>query len=293
MISPDDPLWDAPLDEVPLAFLDLEMTGRDPVRDRICEIAIHRVIAGQTVARMVSLVRPGRPVGKSVAIHHIDDEILRDAPTLDELRHEISESLDSAIPVGHAIRFDLAFLSAARARGEISWTPTQALDTRGLAERALRLGSASLAALAHDLGLPLPTHRAEPDVIATRALFQAVRGVLRPTTARHLLLAQNVSGPASLREDMERTLREAYDRKRAVRIGYRVPGRNAMIDELDVWALEPPRVEGWLHRKSAMRALRGDRLLWIESTDLPYARPRPRDFLPTIPRTTDLREKDG
>ncbi|MDQ3032199.1 MAG: hypothetical protein M3Y87_07275, partial [Myxococcota bacterium] len=160
-------------------------------------------------------------------------------------------------------------------------------DTRGLAQRALRAGSASLAALAKDLALPRPTHRAEPDVIATRALFDRLRAILRPTTARHLLLAQDVGGRASLRDDVEVVLREALESERAVRVCYRVPGRSPIVDELDVWALEPPRVEGWLHRKSVRRALRGDRLLWVEATDLPCARRAPADFEPVIPRASD------
>lgn len=286
-MSPDDPLWDAPLEEVPLAFLDLEMTGCDPGHDRICEVAIHRVVRGELEQRVVSLVDPGSTVGASVAIHRIDDDALRGAPVLRDLQHELERALEGAIPVGHAVAFDLAFLRAAEERGEIVQAPTLALDTRGLAQRALRAGSASLASLARDLELPRPAHRAEPDVIATRALFDAVCAVLRPATARHLLLAQDVGGRASLREDVERVLRDAHERQVAVRVCYRVPGRSAIVDELDVWALEPPRVEGWLHRKSIRRALRGDRLLWVEATDLPFARRAPHGFAPTIPRSTD------
>lgn len=279
-----DPLWDAPLGSVPLAFLDLEMTGCDPARDRICELAVHRVVGGRLASRLVSLVRPGTSVGASARIHGIDDDALRDAPSLAELQPALARALDGAIPIGHAVAFDLAFLRAAAERGELPGAPEPALDTRSLAQRALRAGSASLAALARDLALPAPTHRAEPDVIATRALFDAVCAVLRPATARHLLLAQDVGGRASLRDDVEALLREAHQSERAVRVCYRVPGRSAIVDELDVWALEPPRVEGWLHRKSIRRALRGDRLLWVERTDLPCARRAPADFAPTIPK---------
>ncbi|AKF08692.1 DNA polymerase III epsilon subunit [Sandaracinus amylolyticus] len=267
-----------------LAFLDLEMTGCDPANDRICEVAIHRVVGGEVVDRVVSLIDPGVSVGASVEVHGITDAMLAGAPLLEALSARIGEVLEGAVVIGHAIAFDLAFLRAAVARGELAWAPEVAIDTRGLAQRALRVGSASLAALAQDLALPRPTHRAEPDVLATRALFDAICEVLRPETARHLLLAQDVGGRATLRGDVEATLRDAHAQGRAVRVCYRVPGRRAIEDLFDVWALEPPRVEGWLHDKQVQRALRGDRLLWVEATDEPVARTAPAGWTPTIPR---------
>lgn len=280
-----DSTWDQPLERAALAFVDLEMTGCDPAASRICEVAIHRVVGGALVDRLVSLVDPGGPVGRSAEVHGIEDAMLRGAPPLRALGDRIEAMLAGAVPVGHAIAFDLSFLRAAAERGELGGAPDVALDTRALAQRALRVGSASLAALADDLGLPRPTHRAEPDVVATRALFERICGVLRPRTARHLLLAQDLSGPATLRDDAERALRRAHETGCAARICYRVPGRAAAEDLLDVWALEPPRVEGWLQGKAVRRALRGDRLLWVEATEVPIARPPPAGWTPTIPRT--------
>lgn len=277
--------WDQPLAEAALAFVDLEMTGCDAGAHRICEVAIHRVVGGALDGRLVSLVDPGAPVGPSVEVHGIDDAMLRGAPSLRDLAPAIDDLLEGAVPIGHAVAFDLSFLEAAVQRGELARAPQRAIDTRALAQRALRVGSASLAALAEDLALPRPTHRAEPDVLATRALFDRICEVLRPRTPRHLLLAQDLAGRATLRDDVERVLREARDAGRAARICYRVPGRAASEDLLDVWALEPPRVEGWLHGKKVRRALRGDRLLWAERSEVPVATRAPEGWAPTIPRS--------
>lgn len=277
-------VWDRALETVPLAFLDLEMTGIDPERDRICEIAVHRVEHGRVVAQLATLVDPGVAVGASAAVHRIDDAMLQGAPALASIAGELERILEGAIVVGHAISFDLAFLRAAVARGELRSAPELALDTRGLAQRTLRTGSASLAALAEDLSLPAPRHRAEADVVATRALFERIVSELRPATARHLVIAQQVDGPAALRDDIEHVIRDGFARERAIRICYRVPGKDPFVDLFDPWALEPPRVEGWMHGKEIQRALRGDRILWAEPTDEPFARARPPAFAPTIPR---------
>jgi len=280
-------LWDRAIETVPLAFLDLEMTGVDPQRDRICEVAIHRVERGEVVAKLVTLVQPGVGVGASAEVHRIDDAMLSEAPTLASIGRDMERVLEGALVVGHAISFDLAFLSAAVARGELRSAPELAIDTRGLAQRTLRTGSVSLASLAQDLSLPTPLHRAEADVIATRALFERILEQLRPATPRHLLIAQQVDGPAALRDDIEAVIRDGVARGCAIRICYRVPGKDPFVDLLDPWAFEPPRVEGWLHRREILRALRGDRILWAQPTDEPFARTRPAGFAPTIPRASD------
>ena len=55
---PQGPPWDDPLGEVPLAFLDLEMTGLDPRDDRVLEVCIERVRGERGEDALVSLVRP-------------------------------------------------------------------------------------------------------------------------------------------------------------------------------------------------------------------------------------------
>ena len=267
-------IWETPIGGVAWAVLDLETTGCDPLVDRICEVAIHRVQRGVCVDRWASLVHPGVSVGGSYAVHGIDDPQLRDAPTLRALAEPLAARLEGAIVVGHAIAFDLAFLGAAAARGEVGPMPTRALDTRALAQRALRTGSTALASLARDLGLPEPTHRAEPDVLATRALFDRVVTELRPRTPHDLWQAQQVAGPATMRTDVAQQLAAGLARERMVDIRYRVPGRDPFIDRLAVSALRPPWVDGWLAGKGVRRTLRGDRILWAEVADeaIPTAR---------------------
>lgn len=288
----NDALWNARLGEVAFAFVDLEMTGCDPATDRICEVAVHRVCDGELVDRLVSLVNPGCAVGSSVAIHGISDAMVRDAPALAELRARLGAILANAILIGHAVHFDLAFLAAAAKRGELDAPPERALDTRALAQRALRVGSGSLASLAAELNLPRPNHRAEPDVAATRALFAHLCEVLGPRTAEHLAIAQGIGGPARLRDDLAVVLRDCWSAGESVRVRYRVPGREPFTDELDIWAFEPPRVEGWLRGKGTIRALRGDRLLWAEPSGSPRIHAPPADYAPTIPRSKNAAVSD-
>lgn len=253
-----------PWQDVEHVVLDLETTGTDPSEARICEIAWERRDArGAVIARVQSLVRADVHVGPSRDVHGIDDEMLADAPPLSMLAPELASALEGAILVGHRIAYDVAFLGAAAARGEVASPPAHALDTKKLAQRCTHGLATSLRGLAEAFALPPPSHRAAPDVRATAALFDVLVKELRPSTARDLWVAQSIEGPAQMREDVRAVIAQAMELGRVVNVRYRVPGRAAIEDELEPWALVGAHVEGVLAKKGR-KILRGDRILHAE-----------------------------
>lgn len=265
--------WDAPWGEVDHVVLDLETTGIDPARDRICELAFTRRAAdGRVVERFESLVRPGVPVGPSSAIHGLSDAALEGAAALEAHRARLAQALDGAILVGHRIAYDLSFLRAAAERGELEAPPEHALDTQKLAMRCLHGVPTSLRGLCEAHALPLPAHRAGADVRATAALFDVLVATLRPSSARDLWVSQAVEGKAQIRGDVRAVIEEAIERSRVVRVTYRVPGRPPLEDELEPWALVGPHVEGQLARKGR-KVLRGDRILRAELIERAFTPP--------------------
>ncbi|GAB4212269.1 MAG: hypothetical protein OHK0013_34840 [Sandaracinaceae bacterium] len=276
--APTDPIalpapWDAPWAEVDHVVLDLETTGTHPARDRICEVAwTRRDAAGCVRDRFESLVAPGAPVGSSMAVHGLDDAVLRDAPPLAALRVPLRRALEGAVLVGHRIAYDLAFLGAAAARGEIEPPPSPALDTQKLAMRCCYGVPTSLRGLCEAYGLPLPSHRAGPDVTATAALFDHLVTELRPSTARDLWVSQSIEGKAQMRGDVRAVIEAAIEHARVVRLTYRVPGRPAAEYELEPWALVGAHVEGQLAKKGR-KVLRGDRILCAELGERVFSPP--------------------
>jgi DNA polymerase III epsilon subunit-like protein len=262
--SPEGPLWSAPWRDVEHVVLDVETTGTDPLAARICEIAWERRDAfGRVIEREESLVQSGVEVGASRDIHHIEDAMIADAPRLFELGPRIARALEGAILVGHRVAYDVSFLEAAAQRGELAPPPSHALDTKKLAQRCTHGVATSLRGLAEAFALPPPSHRAGPDVRATAALFDRLLGELRPTTARDLWVAQSIEGRAQMREDVRAVIERALEIGRVVNVRYRVPGRAAIEDELEPWALAGPHVEGVLTKKGR-KVLRGDRILHAE-----------------------------
>jgi len=168
------------LDELPLVFLDLEATGLDPgAGHRVCEVAMLREQAGAEAGRFISLVAPGCPLDPgAAAVNGLDEAQLAGAPPFARVAPAITALVDDALLVGHNLCFDLAFLSAELALLGQPALASPGIDTFSLARRLLRCRSYSLSALAAELGLPAPSHRAMADVLATRALFHHLRGLM-------------------------------------------------------------------------------------------------------------------
>ena len=74
-----------PIDETPIAVVDLETTGLYPGCDRIVEISVVRLQPGRPAELVLdTLVNPRRRV-RATEIHGITDADVEDAPEFDEL----------------------------------------------------------------------------------------------------------------------------------------------------------------------------------------------------------------
>ena len=94
-----------------LAFVDVETTGAQPVRDRVTEIAIIRVEDGGEVRRWQSLVNPGMSIPYMIqSLIGITDDMVADAPPFAAIAATVRELLDGCVLVAHNARFDYGFL---------------------------------------------------------------------------------------------------------------------------------------------------------------------------------------
>jgi len=167
-------MLDQPLHAVPLVFLDLETTGLYPHQgDRICEVALQRVLGGVVETSLDRLVDPRRPLSpQSFSINRITAEHLAGAPTFAEIADMLLTTLRGAVLVAHNAPFDLEFLYVELALAGRPPLVNPAIDTLALARRLLpKRRSHSLAALATAAGGTPPAHRAMADVLALRVVF--------------------------------------------------------------------------------------------------------------------------
>jgi len=103
----------APWIDLPIAFLDVETTGKNASQDRLVEVAVVIGERGQVLARHSWLIHPGRPIpAESTAVHGIKDDDVAGKPTFPEIASEILATLAGAIPAAYNAIFDRGFLLA-------------------------------------------------------------------------------------------------------------------------------------------------------------------------------------
>jgi len=100
-----------PLLDAPLAIVDLETTGAHPAWNRVTEIAVVEVRAGEVVSEWSTLVNPGTSIPAGIqALTGITNAMVADAPAFEDLASELYERLDGRVFVAHNARFDYGFL---------------------------------------------------------------------------------------------------------------------------------------------------------------------------------------
>ncbi|HEV3385374.1 MAG TPA: 3'-5' exonuclease [Gemmata sp.] len=107
----------------PLAVVDLESTGVDPVTDRVVEVAILKLLPGNGEEWYHRRVNPGIPIpAAATAVHRIADPDVIDAPPFAAIADELFKLLDSCDLAGFGIAFfDLLLLHAEFSRAGLSF----------------------------------------------------------------------------------------------------------------------------------------------------------------------------
>ena len=167
-----------PLHDVTFCVVDLETTGTSASSDAITEVGAVKFHGGECIGTFQTLVEPGRSVSPGAArLTGIDDALVAGAPGLGGVLPAFEEFVGGAVLVGHNVRFDVSFLSAALAAAERAGIGLVQIDTVALARRLLgdEVPDCRLATLARHLRLPRrPTHRALADALATADLLHVL-----------------------------------------------------------------------------------------------------------------------
>jgi DNA polymerase-3 subunit epsilon len=155
------------------AIIDTETTGGNPAKDRIMEIAILVHDGEKVIEEFTTLINPKVPVAPFIrALTGINDHMLRDAPTFEEVAEKILELMDKSVFVAHNANFDYGVLRNEFRRIGKRFQAKQ-LCTVKLSRKILPgYSSYSLGKLSRDLGIELEgRHRAYGDASATAKLF--------------------------------------------------------------------------------------------------------------------------
>ena len=155
--------------------VDFETTGNKPKNgDQIIQIGAVLIENGEIVSQLSTLVNPGVPIPPFIQqLTQINDEMVKDAPTIDVAILDLLPLLEDTVFVAHNVHFDLSFLQFALADcGYLPFTGP-IIDTVELSRLLLpgQIGY-KLSELSSDLDVEHESpHQADSDALATANIF--------------------------------------------------------------------------------------------------------------------------
>lgn len=154
--------------------LDIETTGTHPIRNEIIEIGAVYVENGKPIKKFNQLVRPNEEISEYItSITGIDYEMVKDAPSIEEVMPKFIEFCGDAPLIGHnIILFDYRMLKAKAVKLGYDFE-RKGLDTLVISRKMLQdLPSRKLGDLCEHYAIDLEhAHRAYDDAYATYELF--------------------------------------------------------------------------------------------------------------------------
>lgn len=158
------------------AVVDIETTGLKASRDRITEIAIVLMEGETVVETFESLVNPECYIpGGITELTGITQEMVEHAPKFYEIARKIVELTESAIFVGHNVRFDYSFVKAEFSRLGFTYTRKNLCTVRLSRKIFPGLPSYSLGSLIYQMDIPVNArHRALEDATATAEILKRI-----------------------------------------------------------------------------------------------------------------------
>jgi len=119
----------------PLIALDVETFSKlPPEENHICEIGFRMIYPdGREPKRWVSFVKPPLEIHEeATAVHHITNEMVKDAPSWKEVGPNIAKGFTDCDYAGYNVRFDLRVIAGEMARIGVPWSYSNAFLLDGL-----------------------------------------------------------------------------------------------------------------------------------------------------------------
>jgi len=178
--------------------IDCEATGLDPKKDRIVEVAAVRFTFDGEQASYETLINPECTIPReSQDIHHISDDMVANAPKIEQVLPEILTFIGQGPIVGHSVGFDIELLANSAERHNIPHHlhTLPVLDTLRLARLYGESPTNSLEALRKHFNIIAEgAYRAMGDVIVNVQVFRYLSSKFKTTEQ----ILERLKSPISL-----------------------------------------------------------------------------------------------
>ena len=155
------------------SIVDIETTGNGIKGNRITEISIFKTDGYEVIDEFTSLVNPECEIPYFITgLTGIDNDMVRNAPKLDEIAHKILEITADTIFVAHSVNFDYNVIKNEFQQIGLDFVRKKLCTVRLSRKLIPGYNSYSLGKLCSAIGIPLKDrHRARGDAHATMLLF--------------------------------------------------------------------------------------------------------------------------
>lgn len=169
------------LDEMDFCVIDTETTGGKAEDNRIIDVAVMRVRDGIILEKFQTLVNPRRPIPAWITmLTGIDDDMVRGAPTFDEIAGPLRIVLEKGVFAAHNAAFDYGFVRCEYDRLGQSFDRPSLCTLRMARLLCPELPSKSLGVLCEHLLIDVwDRHRAHGDAEATAYVLKGFLNALR------------------------------------------------------------------------------------------------------------------
>lgn len=266
-------LFETPLAELPVVSLDVELTGLDPARDRICEIGLVQALGGEVIEEYASLVWPDAPMSPGArAVHGIPDEDLESAPKFREVADRLVHLCADTVLVGHNVEFDLFFINAALVRTGRPPLTNPWIDTLTMSRRLFALVSNRLPDVCVALDVPHDNHhRALDDARAALGAAMVMFAHLDDgamTLSRLNALVNSLAPDSPVRRRQRELLTNSFRSRTSVWIDYLTRSGegpwHVVRREVEIWKVRLPRIQAWCRLREGERVFRVERIRHAE-----------------------------
>ena len=172
--------------ETTYCVLDLETTGLSFRTEKITEVGIMKIKNGKVIDTFETFVNPEKPIPyKVVEVTKITDDMVKDAPKIDEVFPKILEFVGDSVLVAHNADFDIGFLKYNASELGYKLENTY-IDTLRLAKDLFpNYKKYKLGIIAENLGIKVEVaHRALDDVDTTVKVFNIMLKMLKEKGAK-------------------------------------------------------------------------------------------------------------
>ena len=179
------------IEELPIVVFDFETTGLETKSARIIEIGGIKYFKRKEIARFSTFVKPPFPIGEEITgITGITNDMLKDAPRIDEALPDFHDFLRGCVGIAHNAEFDLNMLHYESLRIGMMIDYTILCTLKMSRELIKDIDRRNLDSLAQYFGLNFESrHRSIGDILVTAEVF--FRLLARTNSANTVKSLQN------------------------------------------------------------------------------------------------------